>query len=246
MSRAGAMRFWGGVLLLGALLLSCARERVDPKPEAAAPAALRYVFIDGGAHIGETVLAFEKTLLFKKHPWEVVSFEPNPELVAAIPRRPFLRVLDQAIWTRDGQLEFHFSRHETLGGSVVDTVVQLPEMRNVQVRSVDFGQWLKSNYRKEDIVHVKLDIEGAEYPVLEKMLKDGSMGWVDKLYVEFHGLQQATAQKRSAEEIFTVQKKDHELVEAITGLGIAVSLHLTNEPQGSYFEFDPEKYGQSW
>ena len=59
-------------------------------------------------------------------------------------------------------------------------------------------------------------------------------------------MQQATAQKRSTEELFAVQKKDHELVEAITGLGIAVSLHLTNEPQGSYFEFDPEKYGQSW
>jgi FkbM family methyltransferase len=215
-------------------------------PPSSVPSGARYLFVDGGAHIGETVLAFEKSKLFTKHPWSVVSFEPNPGLVPKIPKRPFLTVVEAAIWTKDGELEFHFSEHETLGGSVLDSYVPLPEMKAVKVRSVDFGRWLAKSYKKEDVVHVKFDIEGAEYPVLEQMLKDGTMSLVDKLYLEFHGDQQIAAAGGTAAARAAVQKKDWELVEAITGLGIAVSLHHNDEPQGQYFDFDPEKYGQPW
>ena len=208
--------------------------------------AVRHVFIDGGAHFGETVLAFEKSTLFGKHAWTVVSWEPNPGLIPKIPQRPFLTVMQAAIWTTDGELEFHFSEHETLGGSVVDSYVPLPEMKAVKVKAFDFGKWLKANYRKEDVVYVKFDIEGAEYPVLEQMLKDGTMPLVDRLYIEFHGTQQAQAAKASAAELAAVAKKDRDLVLAITSAGVAVSLHNTEEAQGTYFDFEPDKYGQPW
>jgi hypothetical protein len=77
-------------------------------------------------------------------------------------------------------------------------------------------------------------------------LKDGSMRWVDRLYIEFHGVQQAVAAKKSPAEVVAVEQKDYELIEAITSLGIAMSLHHNDEPQGAYFGFDPEKYGQPW
>lgn len=223
------------------------RSATVPVASASAPATpVRYAFIDGGAHLGETVLSFEKTKLFQKHPWSVVSFEPNPELVPQIPKRPFLTVMPNAIWTKDEELEFHFSHHETLGGSVMNTYVALPEMNTVKVKAIDFGQWLKRTYRKEDVVYVKLDIEGAEYPVLEQMLQDGTMALVDKLFIEFHGVQQIEARKHTPAEVVVQTKHDYELVEAITGLGIAVSLHQTDEVQGSYFDFDPDKYHQPW
>lgn len=229
--------------VLSLVLLTLACKRPEPAPTSPAP---RYVFIDGGANVGQTILAFEKSTLYSKHPWSIVSFEPNPELIARIPRRPNLTVRQEAIWTADTELEFQFSPAETLGGSVVDSVVKFPEMKNVKVRAIDFGKWLRATYRKEDVVYVKFDIEGAEYPVIEQMLRDGSMTWIDRFYIEFHGVQQAEAGKKSAAELAAVRKHDHELVQAITGLGIAVSLHLTHEPQGSYFDFNPEKWGQPW
>jgi FkbM family methyltransferase len=226
------------------LLASC-HMREDPPRSEPAP-SVRWVFIDGGANVGQTVLAFEKSTLFAKHAWSVVSFEPNPELVPLIPKRPFLTVEPKAMWIEDEPLEFEFSEDVTLGGSVMPTVVKFPTMKKVQVEAIDFGQWLAHNYRKEDVVYVKLDIEGAEYPVLEHMLRDGTMSLVDRLYVEFHGIQQATAEDAGPGALMAIQKKDYELVQAITGLGIAVSLHETHEPQGSYFDFDPTKYGQPW
>jgi FkbM family methyltransferase len=208
--------------------------------------APRYVFVDCGAHEGETVLGFEKSTLFKKHPWSMVSFEPNPTLFPRLPKRPFLSTMERAVWTKDEELVFNFSEQNTLGGSLVPTVIRAPEMQAVKVKAIDFARWLQHNYTKSDVVYVKFDIEGAEYPVLEKMLKDGTMTLVDRLYIEFHGAQQLQAANAPGSQVAAAERKDRELVEAISGVGTAVSVHLADEPQGAYFGFDPEKYGQSW
>jgi len=196
--------------------------------------------------MGETVLAFEKSTLFTKHPWTIVSFEPNPELASLIPKRPELTLHEEAIWTKDEDLDFRFAEESTLGGSVVATVIKLPRMKTVRVHAIDFSQWLARTYRKSDVLYLKFDIEGAEYPVLQKMLKDGTMALIDRLYIEFHGEQQAMAAKAKPWEVVDAKRVDNELVEAITSLAIPVSLHQNEEPQGEYFSFNPEKYGQSW
>jgi FkbM family methyltransferase len=241
-------------LLVSLLLCLSCRRPPPPVPSAAILSSPppppgpppRYVFIDGGAHLGETVEAFEKSTLFSKHPWSIVSFEPNPELVPQLPVRPYLKVHEAALWTKDEDLDFRFSEDMTLGGSVVKTVVKLPQMKTVKVHAIDFSTWLASEYRKDDVVYLKFDIEGAEYPVLEKMLKDGTMSLIDRLYIEFHAEQQAVAARAKPWEIVDLKRRDNELVEAITSLKIPVSLHQNEEQQGQYFNFDPEKYGQSW
>ena len=45
---------------------------------------------------------------------------------------------------------------------------------------VDISKWIQENTRKEDYVIFKLDVEGAEFDVVKKMLKDGTFEWVDK------------------------------------------------------------------
>lgn len=231
------------LVLVGLCSFGCKKHHASAARPAVTP---RYVFIDGGANVGQTVLAFEKSTLFTKHPWTLVSFEPNPELTPKIPQKSWATIREEAIWTADTTLEFQFAPAEPLGGSVVDSIVKFPEMKNVKVKAIDFGRWLERTYRKEDVVYVKFDIEGSEYPVIEQMLKDGSIAWIDRFYIEFHGVQQAAAAGKQGWELLQVQKHDYELVQAITGLGIAVSLHETHEPQGSYFEFNPEKFGQKW
>jgi hypothetical protein len=119
-------------------------------------------------------------------------------------------------------------------------------METTKVNAIDFGRWLARRYTKRDVVYVKFDIEGAEYPVLEQMLREGTIALVDRLYIEFHGAQQAAAAGAPADEVAAAERKDRELIEAITAAGTAVSIHLPEEPQGAYFGFDPTKYGQWW
>ncbi|XP_077989919.1 uncharacterized protein LOC144444380 [Glandiceps talaboti] len=58
--------------------------------------------------------------------------------------------------------------------------------RQVEIGTVDLSQWIRDNTRKQDYVILKLDVEGAEYEILMKMLADDTFDWIDKFYGEFH------------------------------------------------------------
>ena len=68
--------------------------------------APRYVFVDGGAHEGETIEHLKRTNLYKKHTWTIFAFEANPNLIPDLPKAPDVTVLNQAIWNQDGTIEF--------------------------------------------------------------------------------------------------------------------------------------------
>ena len=68
------------------------------------------------------------------------------------------------------------------------------------------------------------------------------MTYVDKLYIEFHGAQQARAHGEPEAKVREAQMETSRLIEAITTLGVPVSIHFTTEEQGDYFRFDPESY----
>jgi FkbM family methyltransferase len=57
---------------------------------------------------------------------------------------------------------------------------------NIQVQCIDFSQFFKSKVNSGDIVILKLDCEGAEYQILNKMIQDDTLKMVNELYVEFH------------------------------------------------------------
>ena len=41
-------------------------------------------------------------------------------------------------------------------------------------------------FTPEDYLILKLDIEGAEYDVLERLTDANLLGWLNELYVEYH------------------------------------------------------------
>ena len=57
---------------------------------------------------------------------------------------------------------------------------------DVLVESIDLSQWIMDNFSKEDLIIIKMDIEGAEYTVLPKMIKDGSIDYINKAFIEWH------------------------------------------------------------
>ncbi len=142
----------------------------------------RCVFIDGGAHLGESYTTFAKTKLYHDYTWDIYAIEVNPQLIERLPRVPRLTVLNKAMWDSEGTLEFHI-QPQTTGGSVVRNWEGSETMK---VPAFDFSQWVKSNFAVEDYVILSIDIEGAEFKVLDKMVKDDTIKYLDRLYVEFH------------------------------------------------------------
>ena len=51
---------------------------------------------------------------------------------------------------------------------------------------IDFSMWLKTNVQDEDFVFIKMDIEGAEYDVIDHLMKTGAIDLIDILAVEWH------------------------------------------------------------
>jgi FkbM family methyltransferase len=149
--------------------------------------APRHVMIDGGAHRGETIRSFKAHRVYREHRWEIYAFECNPALLAGLPKDPDITLVPQAMWTEPTTLEF-FATEETTMGSVYEEAGKERELRKtkISVEAIDFGQWLAGKFRPEDWIILKLDIEGAEYPILDQMIRDGSIGLVDMLFIEFH------------------------------------------------------------
>ena len=58
--------------------------------------------------------------------------------------------------------------------------------KSVQVNCIDFSKYLKANINKDDYVICKMDIEGAEYEVLGKLIDEDTIDLIDEIYIEWH------------------------------------------------------------
>jgi len=54
------------------------------------------------------------------------------------------------------------------------------------VQIIDFPKWVAEHFSKDDYIVMKIDIEGAEFALLEKMAKLGLLDMVDQLALECH------------------------------------------------------------
>lgn len=171
----------------------------------------RYIFIDGGSHKGKHIAVFEKSALYSQHSWEMFAFEANPALIPYIPKRSNLTILNKAICFCDGKTNFYVGK-DSVSSSLLEykRTGQLRE-KPITVEAIDFGRWIKKNFDINDYILVELDIEGAEYGVLEKMILDGSINYIDELIVEFHNI-----------KVFIPRQRDEELIKRIKGFGISI------------------------
>jgi hypothetical protein len=58
----------------------------------------------------------------------------------------------------------------------------------VEVPAMNFSDFLARNFRPEDTVIVRCDIEGAEYEVLKSLIVTGTARLVDYIDVEWHAM----------------------------------------------------------
>ena len=57
---------------------------------------------------------------------------------------------------------------------------------DIEVESIDLSKWIIKNFKPDDLIVLKMDIEGAEYKVLPKMFEDGSVNYINVALIEWH------------------------------------------------------------
>jgi len=100
----------------------------------------------------------------------------------------------KAAWISDGVTRFMVGKKFNNTNSVVGSVAELVKASShkfrdaTYVESIDFSNWIQQLVvdHSYDRVYVKMSIGGSEYPVIDKMIKDGALPCIDKLFIEFH------------------------------------------------------------
>jgi FkbM family methyltransferase len=138
-------------------------------------------------------IKFQQTVLseYNAKPLDVAKVEQRlkrrPDSEQALPPGWFSFV-PAAISSTDGVLQFSWSVDNVWNGGGTSVGIDTHDMavQKFDVVAMDFAKWLPTVARPVDYVYVKLDIEGAEFAVLERLMETGAIHLIDELSIEFH------------------------------------------------------------
>lgn len=143
-----------------------------------------------GAFNGDTVNLFlQGGFVAEPEQYEIFAFEVNPkyhpalnELAARVPK---LTVIPKAAWISDDEIDVAIDTSvQDWGSSIMHGKAVWKTGQIIKSPAVDFSKWIAQF--SGDYVVMKMDVEGAEFPILERMLSDGTIDVVARAYVEFH------------------------------------------------------------
>lgn len=146
-------------------------------------------FIDCGAHCGESILMAKQR--FGENT-VVISFEPIPGLAKQLQEihkdNPTINIQNSAVWINNDVKKFHLSEEYTDGSSLLTSLNNLREEHYIEIPCFDLSSWIKETFNPNDYIILKLDIEGAEYEVLNKLIEDGTINMINEFWGEWHDM----------------------------------------------------------
>ena len=173
---------------------------------------MRKIFLDCGGYNADSVDAFKKSKWYSPDVI-IYSFEPNPRFKETYKKRPDINFIGKAVWVKNEEQSFYIAQIRVERGSSIIKGKRgghLDQEHPIKVQCLDFSKWILDNFTKDDFIVLKMDIEGAEYPVLNKMIEDGSIYYIKKAFIAFHSW------------LIRIDKKEHmalmKKLEAIKGL----------------------------
>jgi FkbM family methyltransferase len=147
------------------------------------------VAIDCGANVGDVTAALARACS------EVTAFEPNPVAFAVLERRfrkaRNVRLIQAAVGASAGTRSLYLhERHEadplgaSIGSSLYSGKLNVDAERWIEVEVVDLDRFVETMGRPVDLL--KLDVEGSEIEVLERLLSTGRLTSIGRVVVEMH------------------------------------------------------------
>ena len=145
------------------------------------------IFIDCGAHCGESILRAKSQF---GHNTRVISFEAIPKLAEELSKiyenDDSVQICNAAVYVEDGVIDINICPAFTDGSSILTSLNDNHKASKIKVPCFDLSSWIKNTFTKDDYVILKLDIEGAEYEVLKKLIAEGSIHMIKELWGEWH------------------------------------------------------------
>lgn len=167
---------------------------------------MKKIFIDCGTNLGQGLNKISTSLT---DDFEIYCFEPNKftydrfisELNnnSSIKKFKNIKTFNKAVWISDGykNLTLEYCPHQVgwVGGAtniLEDNFLKPSYINDENIKdggkteTVDFCKFITDNFSKNDFIVCKMDIEGAEYEILNKMINENILEYINVLYVEWH------------------------------------------------------------
>lgn len=146
------------------------------------------VFIDVGCFDGDTIKQFcnWKNLITPDN-WMIYGFDPNPRFKDIWKKMSdhTIKIEQSAAYTYNGEIEYTLRPLDApLGSTVMKEKVDWGMGDILKVPCFDFAEFVKQNHG--DYTIVKMDAEGAEFPILDHLIEQGADEFIDILLIEWH------------------------------------------------------------
>lgn len=151
--------------------------------------------------------------------WEIYSFEPNTFLWKEHTEQNVntnIHYINKAIYVNSDIITFNIAYPNTDSSSIYKKHIGDNYYGSIDVECLDLSKFILENFSKDDFIVIKMDIEGAEYVVLRKMIADDSIKYVNDLFVEFHSHKDEYPILENGEN----KESTFKLIEEIKSLGI--------------------------
>jgi FkbM family methyltransferase len=147
------------------------------------------IAIDCGANLGSV------TEVLARGGAEVHAFEPNPDAFAILSRNtagmPNVHLHQQAVLDRNGTmrlfLHLNYARNPerfSAGSSLIAEKRNVDGSTGVEVEVIDLPAFIEALGRPVKLL--KIDVEGAEYAILEALIERGIIDRIERVFVETH------------------------------------------------------------
>jgi len=159
------------------------------------------MFIDCGANVGqETLPALQRGAT-------VYAFEPNPfafkVLVRNVGRSSTATLINKGVWDRAAKLKLYLHRRHdqdavtwSTGSSLVRGKANIDPAKFVEIEVVDLAGFIES--LKCRVRAVKIDVEGVEFDIINRLLDRRLDRVVDYIFVESHADKMSSLRAKEA------------------------------------------------
>jgi len=145
--------------------------------------------LDCGANIGKITQRFAGTGA------RVIAFEPDPVAFGVLQKRfegnANVECIQKGVWDKNAVVPFfsHEAQQKqevafSVASSLKETKINIDSSKAQTIEVIDLVEFLQRLGRKVNVI--KMDIEGAETEVLQRVLDTGAYTLFDAMYVETH------------------------------------------------------------
>jgi len=154
---------------------------------------MKNIHIELGMYTGACCLPSFQELVAKDENIMIYGFEPFPQFTKSCKQmesnetlKGCFHFINKAAWIKNEKKEIYPGARPRRGNSLFKNKKNVKAEFGELIECIDFSQWITDNFKKEDHITLSMDIEGSEYDVLNKMIDDNTISFINKLTIEFH------------------------------------------------------------